>query len=361
MAKNKSSLWIYLGVGVLAIVLIGVFLVLFTNQNVTKINTNIDSNELTNEEVISPLKLSKNCVEDGCPNFYECKLVSDKNECVKLKLENTTEYKNYKDAFSKEQNEYNKDIKTIDYNYISLKIQDMNYNINKLVNDYNVDIYINFVDMRQLNYNVNTAIINLEQKYKGADFEKDSFAKENFKQDVQNLIVITNNLKQNMNSFSIDEIYFLKNDLGYDLNDKKYYIDQYTTEFTILLENIDLGYKFNIDVTDYNPKCYSYDDSCFIDYVKLNIENVGGFDLIDPRFDIFIKKGDRTICREVDYVNYDMSDPFIIGLEEIIKLDWLCYDFIDDLTPGNYTLEINLKQGISNNYLASISKSINLE
>ncbi|MDD3976060.1 MAG: hypothetical protein WC996_02225 [Peptostreptococcales bacterium] len=350
MAKNKSNLWIYVGIGILAIVVIGVFLVLFNNQNVTKMDTNLNSTELTNEEVTNPVKLSKNCVEDGCPNFYECKLVDAKNRCVKQNKEDTKEYKQF--LIADLQFSTASDMTEVNYDILKLKLADMNNNITKLSSEYDV-----LIEQKWIQFNSDRTDFRIIVNPLMAELY--TIPSSNLAKIAEKIIEINSILNielARLNSYSLDDKQLFKEKFDYDVDERIVWAQSAISEYAKLLEKAEKGYDITLDIVDYDTRCTTYSDYCSLNFIKLKITSGDGIDILDPYFDIYIRDGDEVICREVDQTDYTL-DGILANNAYEVKFSSVCYSDAD-FEDREYAIEIRIKEGYVTDYIAKVTDKI---
>jgi len=316
------------------------------------------SNAICGNGIQEAGETSENCCLDvECADFFECKelLQGDKtiNTCVKQKLEETKEYKNLLEYWEDESMEYNKEFDLINYDYVLTKINQMNRTVTKLSDTFDVTTEKAFVRYRyeRREWNVERTKL-LESISKEADEDKQ---KEVFSQ----VIELDKGELQRLNSFTDEQIEAINEIFDYDIFERRDTLKAQIKEEEDLLELANKEHEIEIDIIDYNPKCYEYSNECFLDYVKLSIKNVGELPLQNPTFDFYIQKGDRVISRDIDEYDYNF-DEIPVGYDGVYKATYIGYDNMDSLPEGSYTLKVNLKQGVSTKVITSTTTSISL-
>ncbi|MFH1895165.1 MAG: hypothetical protein ABIJ74_01095 [archaeon] len=297
------------------------------------------------------------CLDVECPEFFSCKEIEQGknkiNTCVKAKLEETKEYKNFITYLGEETAEYEKESGVIDYDYILTKIEQMDRAIKKLDGVFDVTIEKRYVQYRYNRREWNIKKANLSQKFTEATDEDKQ--KEIFEQ----IITLDKEELQRLKSFAEEEIDKINSKFDYDILEKQSYLESLIPEEEKFLENWKEGYQIEIEVIDYKPYCSSYSNECYLEYVKLSIKNNGELNFDNPAFDFYIYKGDQVISRDIDK---SISDTEIAaGFNGVYKETYIGYDSKEDIQPGTYTLKVNLKRGITTNAVATTSKTINLK
>jgi len=330
--------------------------------------------ETDNQESKSTPKLAKNaicgngiqeqgethencCLDVACPEFFNCKELTQGekviNTCVKAKLEETAEYKKLIQYWEEESWEYSKESDLINYDSILTKINQMNRTVTTLSTSYDVSILAKFVQYRyeRREWNVQrTDLIKAMNKESNEDKQKQIFAQ---------IIELDKGELARLNSFENSQISEIDKIFNYDIFERGDSLKSQIKEYEDALNLANKNHEIELSIIDYNPKCYSWSDECFLDYVKINIKNVGEIALQNPTFDFYIQKADSVKTRDIDEYDYNLNS-IPVGYNGVFKATYIGYDGMSSLPPGSYTLKVNLKQGVSTKVIASATTSITL-
>jgi hypothetical protein len=346
MAK-KNNLWLYIGMGILAILVIGLLIFMFSNKSDTIQTTNANTSL---NQATAPIQLSKNCLEDGCPSFYECKLVDNKNRCVKQNKEDTKEYKQFLTAnlqFSTAS-----DMPEVNYDMLKLKLADMNNNINKLSSEYDV-----LAEQKWIKYNSERT--DFRSKANALMIELDATPSSNvtkISEKITELSSLFNIELIRLNTYSMEDKQLFKEKFDYDVDERIVATQSAISEYTKLLEKAQKGYDITLDMVDYDTRCATYSDYCSLNYIKLKITSGDGLDISNPYFDIYIKDGDEVVCRVVDQSDYTL-DGILANNDYEVKFSNICYSDAD-FENKEYTVEIRIKEGEVTDYIAKVTDKI---
>ncbi|MFH1256984.1 MAG: hypothetical protein V1494_06880 [Candidatus Diapherotrites archaeon] len=319
-------------------------------------SSDLSANAICGNGIAEPGEIAENCCLDvACPQFFDCKELESGgqkvNTCAKQKLEETKQYKDIIKFLDAESAEYDKESALIDYDFILTKIEQMERAVSELEGSFDVNLEKTYVkyrrDRREWNVNRNalvekTAVENDEEK---------------FIELYQQIINLDKQELERLKGFSEEDIKQINSKFEYDILERQSYLEMDIPKEEKALELVKEGFQIELSIVDYNPTCYN--NECFLDYVKIGIKNNGEAILQNPMFDFYIYEGDQVLSRDVDEQSYALSE-IPVGYDGIYKATYIGYDNKTEISPGTYTLKVNLKSGVAIQAVASTSKTVTL-
>ncbi len=370
MAKNKNLKLIGIIVG--AVILVGIILfILFNSLSNADKFSKPSSKAICGNNILEKGETQENCCLDvPCDTFFVCKELQQNNQnintCVKLKLEETKEYKDMLSAWLSINLESN-DIYDITTNYDIRKtrVEQMNKAVTKLSNDYNMDIYKEFVDFiysaDNFSENIN-AIYNKLESVEDIDTQLEL---------LNQTVTVNNTELTRLNNYTSDQTDLFNSIFNFDIipikEDIKSYIKLFQEQIpkSNVIKEMTPNPVVELSIIDYTPRCFEESGDCVLIVFKINIKNNGFFKLSNPNFDV-------SILKEGVIVNKDINAPFdlhsIPAQYNGSQSDYLIgYDRNDvnkgllTLSEGQYVLKVDLRTGADQNIIATTSKVIAIQ
>ncbi|MEK6938468.1 MAG: hypothetical protein AABX04_05465 [Nanoarchaeota archaeon] len=299
---------------------------------------------------------AENCCTDvKCSDGFECKNKIENGNtvyfCKKLNKEESYEFKKFISYEEEINTEYDKPEESlINWGSMISKVQSMKDYLAQLKQKgYDTSVDDEFLKHFERRINLNKLVYE-----KTKDF--DSLGETEQKSVIDELIILYQQEKDALSSINGSMKIEIDKQYDYDLNGKIDYANERINELQQQKERLEKGQSATIDVTNFDSSCYS--SSGYLTSVNMGIKNTGGFDVEEPRVDVFLIDGGKQVDKKTD--NYFGYDTLESGEERFERISFMLGYVGGESSPcKTYDLKINFRSGANPKVIAT--KTVKVE